>query len=197
MERHRFAHFLLNVNIRVFHVVHEAERIRLLVRMPMPYLVADKLGPADAEGVPTPAPYTTNRVENGGLVHYLDPEALRRAPEGLAEILTRGLALEAGGVSLPAEVGRVRAYPAQVQPPFSSLDEAEASLSGPVFTEDLEAPYVGDTVVDVEVIYPTSKRVASYSLGSTLDPGLPGQGRDRQPHPGPRTRHHWCFASVA
>ena len=169
------AHFLLNVNIRVFHVVHEPERIRLLVRMPMPYLVADKLGPESTEGTPAPAPYTTNRIENGGLVHYLDATAFRSAPEGLAEFLADGLVLEAGGVSLSPEVGRVRAYPARVQPPFARREEAEDSLSGPVYAEDFEATYVGDTIVDAEVIYATTERVASYTLRSTLDPGLPKQ----------------------
>ena len=169
------AHFLLNVNIRVFHVVHEPERVRLLVRLPMPYLVADRLGPESGEGTPAPAPYTTNRIENGELVHYLDASAFRSAPEGLADILAGGLVLQAGGVSLAPEVGRVRAYPARKQPPFASREEAEAALSGPVYAEEFEATYVGDTVVDAEVIYPTTERVTSYSLRSTLDPGLPKQ----------------------
>ncbi len=65
------AHFLLDVNIRVFHVVHEQDRIRLLVRLPMSYLVADKLGPDTAGGTRAPAPYTTNRLEDGKVVHYL------------------------------------------------------------------------------------------------------------------------------
>ena len=70
------AHFLLDVNIRVFHVVHEQDRIRLLVRLPMSYLVADKLGPETAGGTRAPAHYTTNRIEDGKVVHYLDAEAL-------------------------------------------------------------------------------------------------------------------------
>ena len=68
------AHFLLNVNIRVFHVVHERDRVRLLIRIPMAYLVADKLGPEATDGTRAPAPYTTNRIEDGTLVHYLDAE---------------------------------------------------------------------------------------------------------------------------
>ncbi len=169
------AHFLLNVNIRVFHVVHERDRIRLLVRLPMPYLVADKLGPQTADGTRVPAPYTSNRIEDGTVVHYLDAETIRDVPEGLAAILADGLALESGGEALRANIGRIRAYPARMQVPFALLDEAEAALSGPVYPEEFDVTYVGDTIVDAELIYPTDGRVNRYTLRSILDPGLPGQ----------------------
>ena len=169
------AHFLLNVNIRVFHVVHERDRIRLLVRLPMPYLVADKLGAEAADGTRVPAPFTTNRFEDGTLVHYLDAETFRSAPEGLGAILSQGLVLEAGAAVLEADIGRVRAYPASRQAPFALLGEAEAALAGPAYPQEFEVTYVGDTIVDAELIYPTGRRVGRYSLRSILDPGLPGQ----------------------
>ena len=169
------AHFLLNVNIRVFHVVHEQGRVRLLVRTPMAYLVADKLGPEAADGTVAPAPYTTNRMEDGTLVHHFDTERFRSEPKGLAAILVDGLILETGGDVLAADIGRVRAWPATKQAPFARLDEAEAALAGPAYPEEFEATYVGDTVVDAELIFPTAGRVGRYSLRSTLDPGLPGQ----------------------
>ena len=169
------AHFLLNVNIRVFHVVHERGRIRLLVRLPMPYLVADKLGPEAAGGTRVPAPYTTNRIEDGKLVHYLDARTFRDSPRGLGEILARGLILEAGGGALRADIGRVRAYPARRQAPFASLDEAETALDGPVYPDEFEVTYVGDTVVDTELIFPTHGGLQGYVVRSILDPGLPGQ----------------------
>ena len=169
------AHFLLNVNIRVFHVVHEPDRIRLLARLPMPYLVADKLGPETTDGARTPAPYTTNRFEEGRLTHYLDAETLRSTPEGLARILAGGLILETDGEVLRADIGRIRAYPARKQAPFARLEEAEAALAGPVYPAELEVTYVGDTVLDIELIYPIRERLAGYALRSTLNPGLPGQ----------------------
>ena len=169
------AHFLLNVNIRVFHVVHERDRIRLLVRLPMAYLVADKQGPRTADGTRVPAPYTSNRIEDGTMVHYLDAETFRDVPEGLAAILADGLALESGGEALRANIGRIRAYPARMQAPFALLDEAETALSGPVYPEEFNVAYVGDTIIDAELIYPTDGRVDRYTLRSILDPGLPGQ----------------------
>lgn len=169
------AHFLLNVNIRVFHVVHEPDRVRLLVRLPMPYLVADKLGPETSDGTRAPAPYTANRMEDGKLVHYLDAETLRRSPEGLARILADGLILEVAGETLHAEIGRVRVYPARKQAPFADLTEAEAALAGPIYSEEFDVTYVGDTVLDVELIYPVRRAFSEYTLRSTLNPGIPGQ----------------------
>ena len=141
----------------------------------MPWLVADKLGPETADGSRVPAPYTRNRIEDGALVHYLDPETFRNAPEGLAAILADGLILETGGEVLGADIGRVRAYPASRQAPFARLEEAETALAGPAYAEDFEVTYVGDTIVDAELIYPTGGRVGRYTLRSILDPGLPGQ----------------------
>ena len=169
------AHFLLDVNIRVFHVVHDRDRIRLLVRTPMAYLVADKLGPEASDGTRAPSPYTTNRIEEGTLVHYLDAGTFRNRPEGLAAILADGLILEIGGRVPEAEIGRVRAWPSAKQAPFARLDEAEAALAGPAYPEEFDVTYVGDTIIDAELIYPAPGRSGRYSLRSTLDPGLPGQ----------------------
>ena len=151
--------------------------MRLLVRLPMPYLVADKLGPENAEGVRAPAPYTTNRIEDGKPVHYLDAEALRRAPGGLARILADGPGSWRPAARTAHGRGpeRIRAYPARIQPPFASLEEAEAALAGPAYAEGFEVTYVGDTVIDAELIFPTGRRHTEYTLRSTLDPGLPRQ----------------------
>ena len=50
-----FSHFKLNANIRLYHVVHEDGQIRLLARMPLAYLIADKLGSIQEDG---PVSYT-------------------------------------------------------------------------------------------------------------------------------------------
>ena len=38
------AHFNLNLNLRIFHVEHLADGLRIYQRLPMPYLVANLLG---------------------------------------------------------------------------------------------------------------------------------------------------------
>ena len=169
------AHFQLNVNLRIVHVVHEQDTVRLLVRVPMAYLVADKIGELGDDGLPTPAPYTRNRIEAGALVHELDAEWLRGAPQGLGKILADALVLEARGQRFAARVGRVRAYPAREQPPFATRDEAFAVFDGPVYADRFDETYVGDTVVDAELVYRSANPLIRYSLRSTLDPGLDRQ----------------------
>ena len=169
------AHFLLNVNIRVIHVVHQPDGLRLLVRLPMPYLVADKTGPVDAAGLPRPAPYTHNRMEDGAVMHYFDAVAFDARPRGLGQLLADGLVLEVDGRRATAVVGGVRAWPADRQPSFSRLVEAERSLTSPPLTGQFADNPVGDTVVDVELTYPLGGGIAAYALSSTLNPGLPEQ----------------------
>lgn len=185
------AHFLLNVNIRTFHVLHEDGRLRILARLPMPYLVADKLGPPDGDGVPKPAPFTNNTIENGNLVHYLDADALRNDPEGLGRLLADGVVLTIGEIPARAEIGRVRAYPAAVQPPFALRREAEKALEGPVYDPNFPIVYVGDVIVDVELTFKISESVSHYRIRSLLDPGLPEQGETANliiDHGGPAPR---------
>lgn len=171
------AHFLLNVNIRVIHVVHQPDGLGLLVRLPMPYLVADKTGPADAAGLPRPAPYTYNRRQDGAVMHYFDAAAFAARPRALGQLLADGLVLEVGGRRAAAVTGRVRAWPADRQPPFSRLAEARRALAdAPAAGPLIEQP-VGDTVVDVELFYPLERGggLRAYALSSTLNPGLPEQ----------------------
>ena len=80
-----FSHFKLNANIRLYHVVHEDSQIRLLARMPLAYLIADKLGSIQKDGLPAPAPYSTNLLIDDVLNHKLDATALRANPKGLGQ----------------------------------------------------------------------------------------------------------------
>jgi hypothetical protein len=170
------AHFLLNLNVRILHVEHLADGLRVYLRTPMPYLVADRIGPVDADGLPKPAPYTTNRLEDGKPVHYIDPDVLRRNPNGLGRFAAEGFRLTAGGKPLAAIVERVRAHPVGTQPSFATLDEARAAFASRVaYSEDLAPAYVGDVVVDMILRYETGAPVYDYAVSSSLVPGLPGQ----------------------
>jgi hypothetical protein len=141
----------------------------------MPYLVADRLGPVGSDGLPAPAPYTTNRMEAGRLVHFLDAEALRADPLGLARLVADGHRFMVEGEALIAEVEQVRAYPGTDQPSFASIEDAKTSFAGPVYPAQFPITYVGDTVVDVTLRYGSLNPIYDYAVSSTLDPGLPGQ----------------------
>jgi len=146
------AHFLLNLNTRIIHVEHLSNGLSLSAP-PMPYLVANLVGPDQANGLPDPAPYTTNAREDGNVVYYLNVEALRADPKGLGDMVANGHQFVSKGETLQAVVETVRVYPGTRQPPFATLDEARASFLGTLYPQDFPVTYVGDTVVDVVLLY--------------------------------------------
>ncbi|SFB72982.1 HupE/UreJ family protein [Tropicimonas isoalkanivorans] len=169
-----WAHFKLNLNVRVFHIVHSEAGLDVYLRTPMAYLVADKLGPIGADGLPAPAPFTTNRLENGVTMHLVDPNALRADPLGLGRISANGLRLETGAGQLAAEVVSVRVHQAGKEPAFATRAEATVALaSGVGVWTDAGETYVGNAVVDVHLAYPTGA-VSEYTLATLYNPGLPG-----------------------
>ena len=170
------AHFLLNLNVRILHVDHLADGLRVYLRTPMPYLVAGRVGPVGANGLPEPAPYTTNRMEADKLVHFVDHGQLRGDPIGLGVLAAEGFRFDAEGRPLEASVEQVRVYPIGKQPEFATLDEAKAAFAGRlVYPEATDPLYVGDAVVDIVLRYQVGAPIYEYALSSTLDPGLPGQ----------------------
>lgn len=170
------AHFLLNLNVRILHVEHLAEGLRVYLRTPMPYLVAERVGPVGADGLPEPAPYTTNRMEEGKLVHYLDSGQLSRDPKGLGTLAAEGFRLVIDGNPQDATVEQVHVYLVGRQPKFATLVEAKAAFaSRPVYSDTTGPVYVGDVVVDIILLYNTGGPVYDYAISSTLNPGLPGQ----------------------
>ena len=100
------AHFLLNLNVRILHVDHLDDGIRVHLRTPMPYLVADKLGDPVEDGLPEPAPFTTNAMVDGQVVHFVDPEQVAADPLGLGEMVEQGFDFTAQGNRLRGQVKR-------------------------------------------------------------------------------------------
>jgi hypothetical protein len=170
------AHFLLNLNVRILHVEHLSDGVRVYMRMPMPYLVADRMGPVGVNGLPEPAPYTTKLMEDGKLVHYVDVDQFRGDPNGLGELAAEGTRLGVDGKYLDATVEQVHIYRVGTQPAYATLDEArKAFVSKQVYSDDKIPLYVGDAVVDMILRYHAGNPIYNYSVSSTLDPGLPGQ----------------------
>ena len=121
-------HFLLNINVRILHVEHLRDELRVYLRIPMPYLVADKLGPPVNGSLPQPAPYTHNRIEEGLLVHYIDFDQVRLQPLGLGSFAKAGFNFEFKGRRLEGLRQDLRIYRVGAQPEFATLKEAKASF---------------------------------------------------------------------
>lgn len=168
------AHFNLNQNVRIHHVAHSQDGLDIYFRLPMPYLVAELVGPKGPDGLPAPAPYTYNQIEDGVLMHYVDQTALDVDPTGLAAIAADSLILTIDGQRQIANVISIRLNPLGQEPGFATLDEARAALaSGEVFSTR-EETYVGAVMVDVHLRF-AAGQFATYSLSYTSDPGLTGQ----------------------
>lgn len=169
------AHFKLNLNIRIIHVEHVPEGVDVYLRLPMPYLVANLLGPEKADGSRDPAPFTTNGQVDGELMHYVNNAAVESDPLPLGQLAADGHKLTHEGVTLVPWVSAVRLFTGDNQPPFSTLDEAKEvfRLSAPPLVDP--PSFVGDTVVDVQLRYRVGRPIKKYAISSVLNPDLPGQ----------------------
>jgi len=169
------AHFNLNVNLRVIHILRDSNEAVVMIRLPMAYLVADKLGSVRSDGTAEPAPFTRNVLEDGELMHYLDVERFIENPLALGQIVADGHSLSIDAVPGTVKVTAVRAFPALKQSAFSTWDEAEQSFTGPAYDPAFESDYVGDTIIDARLRYELPSAAGLIELKSTLNPGLPEQ----------------------
>ncbi|WP_444911229.1 HupE/UreJ family protein [Microbulbifer sp. PAAF003] len=173
------AHFLLNLNVRIFHIEHTASGANLYMRVPMPYLLADKAGKGRdpyTGKLPQPAPYTKNSLDQGDLVHYVDFQQLELAPLGLGSIAESATFLRNTDMQIKGDVKAVRLYRIGNEPDFATLEEAQQAFMQQYFPEDTnQRLYVGDTLVDIQIYYPLEAPLGEYQLSSSLNPGLPNQ----------------------
>ena len=170
-----YGHFQLNVNIRVVHVAHLSDGLRVYLRLPTPYVLAQLLGEERADDSREPAPYTYHRRQDGQLMHYIDFDALKAEPIGLGEMIERGHELVVEGVKVQGSVEAVRLHTVNNQPPFATLEEAKKAFTSPPRKSDNAEAFVGDTVTDVIIHYPSASTVYNYTLSSSLNPGLENQ----------------------
>jgi len=169
------AHFKLNLNIRVIHVEHVPDGLDVYLRLPMPYLVANLLGAEKSDGSREAAPFTTNAVIDGELMHYVDNLAFESDSMALAQLAADGHVFTHKGNAMPSVLFDVRLSTGNTQQPFSTLDEAKQVFQKPATQLANPPPFVGDTVVDVHLRYQADEPVRTYSIHSVLNPGLPGQ----------------------
>ena len=140
------------------------------------YEIASNLAVAsgtDSQG--TPAPFTYQRTEDDILLHYLDLSKIRAAPREFAQLAVDGIDIAVDGTKLVPELVAVRIHPALQQPPFASVNEAKSALAGDVYSYPDEEIYVGETVTDVSLLYQHEGAIDSYTISSSLKPGLAGQ----------------------
>ncbi|MES0827281.1 HupE/UreJ family protein [Ruegeria sp. SCP11] len=168
------AHFNLNQNVRVHHVVRSENGLDVYLRIPLSYVVAELVGPEGVDGLPVPAPYTYNQIEDGVVMHYVDQVELRDNPDGLALLAVGGLVLSVEGQVPTASVIAMRLHPLGSEPGFATLAEAKNALSAKDEFPAGDETYVGDVMLDLHLRYATGP-VEDYALSYSSDPGLTGQ----------------------
>ena len=170
-----WGHFQLNINIRIVHIEHLNDGLRVYLRLPTPYVLANQLGSGRSDGTVEPAPYTSNEVLNGELMHFVDFAAFESDPNGLGGMVADGHSLKVDGKQLEGRIEQVRIHTADSQPPFATLEEAQAAFALPAGRNDDQRIFVGNTVTDVRIHYPSRNTVYQYQFSSSLDPELENQ----------------------
>lgn len=172
------AHFKLNLNIRIVHAEHVVNEnsagMRVYMRLPLPYLLAPMLGEEQADGSRAPAPYTTNTVIDGELMHRVDADAILADPDGLGQLVVDAHHWKQDDAELAATLLEVRVHAGDQQPPFSTLQEAKRAFTAPQ-SMLADAPFVGDSVIDVLLLIDSDKPITRYFFSSSMVPGLDGQ----------------------
>lgn len=170
------AHPVSGFNIRVVHFEHRADGMTGYFRLSLPLLVADKLGQTRSDpGAEPAAPYTYQRLESGRVFHYVDENAVRRDPVGLGRLAADGHRLMVAGKAIQARVISVRVHPKGFVPPFNSLAQVHAAVSGPAFPVGAPETEVAHVLVDVALFYPQLKEATQFQFSSSLTPGKMGE----------------------
>ena len=158
----------------MIHVQHLDDGLRVYLRLPAPYVLAQRTGAEQADGTVDPAPFTGNRLDGEQLLHFIDFAAFAADPLALGRFVAEGHDLRVEGERLAPTVEAVTLHRGLEQPPFATLEEAMAAFAERAKAEDGEL-LVGESVVDVILRYEDVGSVSDYSISSTLAPGLEGQ----------------------
>ncbi len=169
------AHPGIGYNLRAAHFEHRADGVTVYFRLTLPLVVGNRLGRQRADGTFEPAPYTYNKLESGRVFHYLDVAAVRKGASDLGRYIATGHELVVQGKIISPQLLSVRLHPKGKVPPFSTLAEAKAAASGPVYPDGREEIDTGYVLVDAVMFYPQKAGVGAFSLRSTLMPGELGE----------------------
>ncbi len=170
------AHVPSGYDLRVVHLLRDAEGVQAYYRLTLPLVVASGLGPKRSDGNYQPAPFTVLRIESAHGFYYPDVERIRAEPQALGQRIALGHRVEAEGELLQPRVVSVRAYPKGMVPPFNTVAQARAATapgpSYPLDAPEVDAAYV---MVDAHVFYPRPGGVSQLSISSDLTNRVLGQ----------------------
>ena len=171
-----WSHFPSGYDLRVAHFARADGGLHLYLRLTMPLVVADAIGPVDSTGFATAPPFTVRRIESSHAFYFPDIERLRREPAMFSKLVSDAHLLRVDGHILSAKPLGLRVYPQGTVPPFHSRAEARAATApGASYTEGGKEVDVAYVIADMHYFYPYAGDISSFSLASRSDSGTLGQ----------------------
>jgi hypothetical protein len=162
------AHFRLNTNLRIFHIERLESGVRIYLRLPTPLVYARELAAAGAPDQAIEAPYITSAEEAGVLVHRIDVTALEADPIGYGQLVAQGYRVVISGQEIAPEVEAVAVNPANMQLPFAERAQAKTALKAPPYPPAAPPAYVGDTVTDLQLFFPSTRPDGEIRLSEVI-----------------------------
>ncbi len=177
------AHFVLDAQARLIHIVRAdqtsapssmlpasatpQEGLRLLIRIPAPLAYAEALSQRSGAQDRVEAPYLKETTVQGALFYTLDRAAIEKDPAGFAAFIVDGYRVTQSGAELTLVPLRSAVHANRDRPHFNDLDGALISFETPTVGSG-EDPYVGDSVIDIDLWVPDASPSANVSIQSAL-----------------------------
>ncbi|WP_444921585.1 hypothetical protein ACJJID_04000 [Microbulbifer sp. CnH-101-G] len=173
------AHFTSSLDKRIIIIEHTPEEINLYVRLPLSYLLTNKVELHKEKTSKTTYkqfPYINKTIEKGELKYYVDLHQFAESPTGLGNLAEKTTNIYSENKQLEGRVQAVRLYRIGYEPKFKSLEEAKDSFIKDYFPYNTGGPvHVNDSLIDIKIKYDLISPVSEYQLSSKLNPRRIGQ----------------------
>jgi hypothetical protein len=162
------AHFSVNARTRVIHVLpaENGEGVRIAIRVPGPLAFSDALSKRAGPTAQVDAPFIQQRMVGGTPFYVLDRQAIAAGPDAFIRFVAYGYIIRANGIEQAVVPLRHSIYSVQNRTPFGEQAEVAAAFDG--YRADGEDIYVGDSVIDIELLLPEAGAEAAISMVSAL-----------------------------
>ncbi len=172
------AHFNVDAKTRTLHLVDARtynplaghapadQGLRLIIRIPGPLAFAEALSQRKGPLDPIDAPFV-KKVSIEGVPYYvLDKKVIAKDPSGFSAFLASGYRISVNHQPANALAVRAVIHSSKDRPHFSTPEEIATTFTqGHATADDI---YVGDSLIDLELLLPTAASTDHISIKSTL-----------------------------
>ncbi len=112
------AHCPAGYAVRAAHFERVPGGLNAYLRLTLPLVVANGVGPRDGSGFHTRPPFVVRRIDSAHASYYPDVARMRAEPLAIGKLIAQGHRLESGAAVPQPQVRSVRVYPKGLVPPF-------------------------------------------------------------------------------